>query len=322
MTFLFATMEGITYAVFRAVHARMFPGASAYYTPFIAPDTTGSFKPKYLRDLTADRDVCTVIPQLLANRAEPFNVTACKLQALGFPEIDLNIGCPSQTVFAKHKGAGMLEDLPALDAFLDSAFACAEQKGYRIGIKTRMGVHSTQEFPAIQEIYNRYPLSHLILHARARDGYYHSEPDLAGFAEAAARSCCPVTYNGNIVSKEALDAVTALSPETERFMVGRGAVADPALIRVLSGGVPLQCGELRAFHDTLADAYLENGLSPAFTAERMKQLWTYMHCMFRDCKKEYKAILKASTLSDYRAAVSSLFSSDKFDAEGCFRDLP
>ncbi len=322
MTFLFAPMEGITYAVYRAVHARMFPGAAAYYTPFIAPDTTGSFKPKFLRELTADREACHVIPQLLANRAEPFNITACKLQGLGFPEIDLNIGCPSPTVFAKHKGAGMLEDLPALNAFLDSAFSCAEQKGYRIGIKTRMGVHSTQEFPAILEIYNRYPLSHLILHARSRDGYYHSQPDLAGFAEAAKQSRCPVTYNGNIVSKEALDSVTALSPETERFMIGRGAAANPALIRVLSGGAPLQSGELRAFHDTLTDAYLESGLSPSFTAERMKQLWYYMHMLYPDCRKEYKAILKARTLSDYRTAASVLFSSGKFDAEGCFRDLP
>ena len=69
-------MEGITYAAYRAVHARMFPGVKEYYTPFIAPDTTGSFKSRYLRD----------------SRPEPFCATAEKLRALGFEEIDLNLG--------------------------------------------------------------------------------------------------------------------------------------------------------------------------------------------------------------------------------------
>ena len=86
-------MEGITYAAYRAVHARMFPGVKEYYTPFIAPDTTGSFKSRYLRELTADRaEGLCVIPQLLASRPEPFCATAEKLRALGFEEIDLNLG--------------------------------------------------------------------------------------------------------------------------------------------------------------------------------------------------------------------------------------
>ena len=314
-------MEGITYAAYRAVHARMFPGVKEYYTPFIAPDTTGSFKPRYLRELTADRaEGLCVIPQLLASRPEPFCATAEKLLALGFEEIDLNLGCPSGTVVAKHKGSGMLRDLPALDAFLDAVFSDAAQKGYRISIKTRMGVQSTGEFPAILAVYRHYPLSRLIIHARSREGYYQSIPDLAGFAEAAAQCPFPVTYNGNLFSRRDLDALRAASPETGSVMVGRGAVADPALIRTLSGGAPLRCEELRTFHDTLLEAYLQNGISPAFTAERMKHLWYYLHCMFADCKKEHKAILKAGTLPDYRAAVNALFASGKFDGTLCFAD--
>ena len=168
-------MEGITYALYRAVHARCFPGAVEYYTPFIAPDTTGSFKAKYLKELTLDREQgLNVIPQLLVNRAKPFCATAEKLLSLGFPEINLNLGCPSGTVFAKHKGAGLLSDLTALEALLDAVFADAEQKGYRISIKTRMGVKNTDEFPAIAALYCRYPLSRLIIHARSREGYYQS----------------------------------------------------------------------------------------------------------------------------------------------------
>ena len=319
MKILFAPLEGITFAVYRAVHAHFFPGVAAYYTPFIAPDTTGSFKPRFLRELTYDRESgLNIIPQILAGRAEPFNTTAIKLHALGFSEIDLNTGCPSSTVFSKHKGAGMLADLPALDAFLYSAFSSAEKYGYRIGIKTRMGVHSTQEFPELLEIYNQYPLSHLIVHARARDGYYFACPDLSLFAEYSRSSRCPITYNGNIFSEDDLHSLLTLCPEIGQIMVGRGAVANPALIRILSGGKALQCEELQQFHDTLVESYLNGGLSPAFTAERMKQIWYYMHCMFRDCKREYKALLKTKNLSDYRVSAGILFSSGKFDADSCF----
>ena len=101
MEFLFAPMEGITFSLYRSVHHKMFPGVSEYYTPFIAPDAKGSFKAKYLRDLTEDRgEGLVIIPQLLANRAESFNITAGKLHALGFDTVNLNTGCPSGTVFS------------------------------------------------------------------------------------------------------------------------------------------------------------------------------------------------------------------------------
>ena len=320
MEFLFAPMEGITFAVYRRLHHRFFPGAAEYYTPFIAPDTTGSFKPKYLRELT--NDSCSgykVIPQLLANRPEPFMITAGKLMDLGFEEFNLNAGCPSGTVFAKHKGSGMLADLSSFRAFLDAVFSDAEKRGYRISVKTRMGVHSTSEFPAILKLYNAYPLSRLIIHARDRDGQYSGEPDPAAFAEAFRQSSCPVTYNGDLFSAASLEAVLSLVPEAGSFMVGRGAAANPALIRELSGGDSLRCEELEAFHEALLTAYLEGGLSPAFAVERMKQLFYYMHWMFDDCRKEYKALLKSKTLPDYRAAAGNLFHSGKFNARASFQ---
>lgn len=321
MEFLFAPMEGITFALFRQIHQMMFSGIAEYYTPFIAPDSEGSFKPKYLKDLTADRNYgLPVIPQILANNANAFNITAGKLQALGFTEFNLNVGCPSGTVFAKHKGAGMLTDLNFLDRFLDQIFSESEQKGYRISIKTRMGVYSTQEFPAILAVYHHYPLSRLIIHARDREGQYQSEPDLPGFADALTKCSYPVSYNGNLFSRNHLNRLLACAPGTESVMLGRGIVANPALARALSGGEPLRCQELELFHDALLEGYLQGGLSPVFTVERMKHLWYYMHCMFSDEKKELKFLLKSKTLPDYRAAAMTLFRSGKFCAENCFRD--
>ena len=305
MELLFAPMEGITFAGFRKLHHELFGGATEYYTPFIAPDSNGSLRHKYLKELTDDAGVPTV-PQLLVNRPEAFNLTAEKLHDLGFAEINLNAGCPSGTVFSKHKGAGMLADLESLNRTLDGIFSHAERLGYRVSIKTRMGVHSTGEFPEILEIYSRYPVAKLIVHARCRDDFYQGEPDAAGFQAALGRCRFPAVYNGNIFSAADLEKLKIRIPELPAVMLGRGAVTNPALCRELQGGEALKAGELADFHDRLVELWLQSGLEPRFTVERMKTLWSYWQALFPDAKKERKALFKARTPDDYRAAAKAL----------------
>lgn len=321
--FLYAPMEGITFSVYRRIHCRLFPGIKEYYTPFIAPDRTGSFKPKFLKELTKDSDCgLRVIPQLMVNNAEPFVITAGKLRDLGFSEVNLNAGCPSGTVFSKHKGAGMLENPEALDRILNEIFEKTEAEGLRVSIKTRMGVHSTQEFAEIAEVYRKYPVSLLIIHARDKDGQYRSEPDLAAFANYSGSFPFPVCYNGNIFSPEELSrAEQTVKTGIGSVMLGRGIVANPALARQLSGGEALACEELENFHSELLEEYLEDGLSPQFALERMKQLWYYMIHMFEDCGKEQKRILKSGSLNEYRAAAGTLFSSGKFNGAAKFHQI-
>ena len=305
-------MEGITLFRYRMIHHRMFPGAAEYYTPFIAPDSKGSFRPKYLRELTSDCNSLRVIPQLLVNNAEAFSATAEKLRELGFGEVNLNIGCPSGTVFSKHKGAGMLTDLASLDAVLDGIYSHAEQKGYRVSIKTRMGVHSTEEFPAILECYRKYPISKLIVHARCRDDFYRGEADLGGLASSIGECLFPVVYNGNIAAPEDLEKVSLAAPQIESVMIGRAAVSNPALFRWFKTGEQLRLEELKAFHDELVETWMEDGLCPAFTVERAKTLWTYMQELFPEAKREVKAVLKARNMPDYRIAAETLFRSGGF----------
>ena len=77
-----------------------------------------------------------------------------ELRKMGYTEVNLNFGCPSGTVTAKGKGAGMLRDLSKLEAFLDEVFSQAEGP---ISVKTRLGVTSPEEFEAILDLYDRYP---------------------------------------------------------------------------------------------------------------------------------------------------------------------
>ncbi len=316
MQLSFAPMEGVTYSIYRRLSHEMFPGADCYYAPFIAPDSTGRIKGGSLRDiLPENNEGIRLIPQLLCNAAAPFLAAARELAALGYAEVNLNVGCPSGTVVAKFKGAGMLGDLRGLDACLADIFASCP---LRVSIKTRLGLNSCGEFPAILEIYRKYPLSRLIVHARDRVGQYKSEPNLDAFA--AALDCpFPVEYNGNLFTAGDVSAIRTRFPGLENFMLGRGAVANPALFRRVRGGAPLSAEELRVFQDRLVGLYLASGLPPQYTAARMKELWFYQLSLFPGSEKQGKAIFKARSLPDYQSAVANLFSSVPLDPEAGFR---
>ena len=80
----FAPMEGITYAAYRAVHSSLFPGADRYYSPFIAPDSTGRFKLSHLRGLLPESNTgLKLVPQILANDPEAFLKVAFQMAELG-----------------------------------------------------------------------------------------------------------------------------------------------------------------------------------------------------------------------------------------------
>lgn len=315
MQLSFAPMEGISSRLYRQTHAQLFGGVEEYFAPFIAPDGNGKFKASALRDILPENNRgIRLIPQLLVNRAEPFLRVAGQLHALGYEEVNLNIGCPSGTVVAKHKGAGMLLDLRSLDDCLAEIFSRCPMA---VSVKTRMGMERTEEFAQILEIYNKYPVKRLVIHARARSGMYKSAVDLPAFLAALPQCRCPVWYNGDIFSPEDMDKLKA-ADGLAGVMLGRGAVADPALPRLLRGGDALSAGELKAFHDALLERFLAEGLGEQAAMARLKELWFYMLYKFPDSKKEAKGLLKSQRLGNYTAAVEALFASGKFDAGSFF----
>ena len=317
MKILFAPLEGITYPEYRFVHSSVFGGADEYYCPFVTPSGSGDYKIEFLKKrLGKISGEAKVIPQILANSPEAFSATARLFSELGCDEVNLNAGCPSGTVVSKHKGAGMLSDLDSLRRFLEKIY---ENADVRISIKTRMGVDSTDEFDDILEVYNDFPVSKLIVHARDRKGLYKSKVDIEGFGKAAGRSQNPVYYNGDIFSVSDADALTERYPEIAGIMVGRGAVADPALLREISGGPGAGRDEMKKMHDMLLDEFVSSGLTLNYIVERMKNLWKYMYVLYPGHEKEFKAINKCKRFEDYRSISESLLKCE-IDPNGKFSD--
>lgn len=318
MRIFFAPLEGITGRVYRNIHRAMFPGLDAYYAPFFAPTGDSPVTGRVLAELDPEKNEgVPLVPQLLTNRAEDLIAAARSLRKLGYREINLNLGCPSGTVTAKGKGAGFLQTPSDLDLFFQKVFDA--EPDLCLSVKTRTGWAQETEWPPLLEIFNRYPLHSLIIHPRVRQDFYREPVRLSLFDYAVDHSTLPLCYNGDLNSPADLAVLSARFPKVERWMLGRGLIADPSLGRQLRGGPRLSKEELRTFHDRILEAYREvlSGERPVLG--KMKELWFYHAALFTEPGRHLKSIRKARTLTDYRFAADALFRDCDLDPAGQFR---
>lgn len=318
MRYYTAPLEGLTDYTYRALHRRYFPGADAYFAPFFATTQNRTFSPKEFRDLLPEHNEgVPLVPQLLGRSADDFLWTASVLRSMGYERIDLNLGCPSGTVTAKGKGAGQLRDREALDRFLDRIFSGFDGK---ISVKTRLGVADPEEIGALMEIYDRYPICELTIHPRTAQEKYKGplHPEL--FARALGRSRAPVCYNGGVTTVAQAEKIASRFPGVSAVMIGRGLIADPALMRKLRGGEAAQKQELKDFFAKLYEAYTLRFGSVYNAMNRMKGLWFYTIHLFDDTQRYAKAIAKARTAGDYEALMQTLFDDLPLRTEA--RDVP
>lgn len=319
MKFELAPIEGITTFLYRNAVAHYYGGIDKYYTPFLSLHRDKEFNFKELKELLPEHNKgLLVVPQVLTNSAADFKKAARRLAEFGYQEVNLNFGCPSGTVTAKGKGAGMLEDVKRLDAFLAEIF---EDAPIAVSIKTRLGMYAADEFAPLLSVYEKYPLKELIVHARVRQDFYEGSPDWESFGGALSQSRFPVCYNGDVFSQKDYDALRRRFPALSGVMLGRGMVMRPWLAAQLSGvDVPALPGidgeaaakrRLRAFHDEIYHGYLEIQYGERNTLFRMKELWTYMIQAFSQADGYAKKLRKAKTCAAYESVISQLFAEGK-----------
>ncbi|MCH4191752.1 MAG: tRNA-dihydrouridine synthase family protein [Butyrivibrio sp.] len=322
MKYSLAPMEGITGYVYRNVHHSFFPESmSSYYTPFLNANQTLTFTNKEKRDVSPENNAAlkaagvNVIPQILTRRVEEFVWAVKELTMMGYGEVNLNLGCPAPTVVNKGKGAGFLKDPDDLDEFLNAVFEALHNVNVRISLKTRIGMYAVDEMDELMKVYNRYPVSELIIHPRVRQDFYRNHADLDAFGRAFAESHMPVVYNGDVTTPENADVLMKRFPELQAMMIGRGLVGNPALVREITGGKPLTQTEFKAFLQGLWDAYEENMESDMNVICKMKELWIYMGTMYEESERYVRKIQKAQTKSEYKSSVLNLMGACRFKTE-------
>ncbi len=299
MRYYFAPMEGLTDSIYRRLHHKYFPGADRYYIPFLSPTIHRALTGKEERELPMAGSVAFfAVPQVLTKVPADFLWAARVCRDRGYQEVNLNVGCPSGTVAAKGKGSGMLRDLDSLDRFLDEIF---RETPLPVSVKTRLGLESPEEFPAILEIYNRYPIRELTIHPRVRKQFYNGNVDMEMFAFAMENSKNPLCFNGDILSLAQAESLQRQFPRLEAVMIGRGLISDPGM---LSGGTGPAV--LEDFMNALLEAYEAAFGSSRNAMFRLKENWFYLLKRFEGSEKLGKRLRKTTDIAEFQSITAEI----------------
>ena len=301
MKLYFAPLEGITDSVYRRLHHAYFPGLDRYFMPFFSPTMHRCLTRKEDRELPmADSVDFAAVPQIMTKNPEDFIWAAQQCADRGYEEVNLNAGCPSGTVVAKGKGAGMLADPDGLDRFLDRVFS---QVTVPVSVKTRLGLKEEGEFPRLLEIFDRYPICELTIHPRVRTDFYTPPVRLENFSYALENTHLPLCYNGDIDNLDRLKQMQAAFPKVDAFMIGRGLVGNPGMLT--PGGT--QAVVLKQFHDHLLEEYTVCFGSARNAIFRMKENWHYLSQHFEGGEKLFKSLRKTTDIQEYMVITTEIF---------------
>ena len=306
--------QGITDAPFRNVFKRHFGGIDKFYTPFF----TGIHKEEHAKNLQGEEIdprynyVETLTPQILSTDAEEILRFAKQCKELGYKEINLNMGCPFPRVANKKRGSGLLPYPDKVESMLEGVF---EHIGdMKFSVKCRLGYFSPDEIDAIIPIFNKYPLSELIIHPRIGKQLYKGEADVERFKALIPYINAPLVYNGDVFSVESFERIRgvieslscgrlrvkpAMTPIEETspksviagknpqstvlkgYMLGRGILANPFLAEDIKASVIARRNDEAIQKSVSLDCIVPRN-DAKLQSERTERLHNYVIDLYED----------------------------------------
>ncbi len=291
-----APMLGLIDAPFMNAIAEV-GGFDEIFAPYMLADERSIPKPQVLaRRFSGISNRVNLVPQLLSNNADAFVAMANILNDLGYPKVNWNMGCPIKFVVSKNRGAALLRDLENLERLLDSTIGRLKPE---LSVKIRIGFCSPDEFPAIVEIFNKFKLNELIVHARTAEQQYSGEPYRQAFIESAGNSLNPIVYNGDITT--VADANICL-PNLKGYMIGRGAIANPFIGLQIKGLPTESAPTFRKFATEITHWYCARN-----SLNRLKELWKYFAKALDNPNEIFAKLQKINDSEEFCETVESLF---------------
>ena len=225
---LLAPMEDVSDPPFRAVCKEN--GADMMYTEFISADGLIRDAEKSVEKLDIYDYERPIGIQIFGDKIEPMRQAAAIAEEAGPEVVDINYGCPVKKVACKGAGAGILLDLPKMQAMTAEI---VKQVDLPVTVKTRLGwdEHSIK----IVEVARRLQdvgIQALSIHGRTRKQMYKGVANWDHIAEVKNQSDIhiPIFGNGDIDSPEkALEYKNKYG--VDGIMIGRAAIGYPWIFR-------------------------------------------------------------------------------------------
>ncbi len=288
MLLALAPMQDVTDLAFMRTLARVGSLPDFFVTPYFrSTATTCALGEANLRCIRENETGVPIWAQLAGSEASALLRDARALLRENVAGIDLNAGCPSPLVNRHGAGAGLLRDPGNLAAILQALRG--ELPEGKFSVKCRIGWQDAAEFPALLELIAAARPDLVTVHARTRKGLYTPaalQPQAV--AEAVRALGCPVLANGDIEYPEQAYSWVVISGAAG-VMVGRGAVRNPYLFRMLRGGKAPTRAEMKHYYAVLMEetGRILNRRSEKGHCNRMKKYLAFCYPDFTD-EQQYR----------------------------------
>lgn len=307
--FYLAPLRGITDCFFRTAFEKYFGRFDFLMTPFIPTVKGKAVARSHIKDiLSEDNDRKRVIPQIIGNNPEEILTLASCLTDLGYSTVNWNLGCPFTPVTRKKRGSGLLPYPEMIRSILDKlvpSLSCS------LSVKVRLGLNDKHDLEKVIPVFNDFPLSEVIIHPRTGSQEYSGCVDIEAFRICASECRHRVVYNGDIFTADDFANLSKSFPEINRWMIGRGVIANPFLLQALRGcDAEPDRSRLRLFHDEFYCNVSRILSGPAHVLGRMKGLWLYLAGSFPEEKKLLKKIQKTKSIASYMELIDSVLKSE------------
>ncbi len=164
-----------------------------------------------------------LVAQLMGSDPELMAGMAKQIEKRGAPRIDVNCGCPSNTVTGRGAGSSLLKDPDFLHEVVK---AVVQAVSIPVTIKMRSGYEDLSLFRENLQAAQESGVSYITLHPRTKVDGYGPPARWDLIAEAKSLVKIPVVGNGDILSVE--DALNMLrQTNCDALMIGRGSIINP-----------------------------------------------------------------------------------------------
>lgn len=167
--------------------------------------------------------------QIFGGEIDQVREAAAIVDAQGPDLIDINFGCPVKKVVCKDGGAGILRDLPKMEAITAAVIEAVRRP---VTVKTRLGWNDESiRILDVARMLEDLGVAMLAVHARTRAQMYRGDARWEWFPKIrGVLRDIPLVGNGDAMTPE---RVRAMFDETgvDGVMIGRGAIGNPWVFR-------------------------------------------------------------------------------------------